>query len=128
MNRFQRVFYPLIVALSLAVPVLAHSATAGSQPLVIVRFNQPRVYFDQQLYSAISKAVAIKPDVMFDVVSYAPSTGDAGTDQKWQSVAGHNTKAVIAALNNMGIPMERINVTGESQPGLKYDETHVFVR
>lgn len=131
MNRFTRVVYPAIVALSLALtlsaPMLAQAFAGVRQALVIVRFNQPRVYFDQQLYSAISKAVAIKPEVMFEVVSYAPSTGDATADLKWQAIAGRNTKTVIASMNNMGVPMERITVSGESQQGLRYDETHVLV-
>lgn len=117
----------LSLALLMVSPVCGHAATDAAQPLVIVRFNQQHVYYEQQLYSAISKAVAIKPEVMFEVVAYAPVTGDAATDQKWQAIAGHNTKAVIAAMTNMGVPMERISVTGESQAGLHYDETHVFV-
>ncbi len=127
MNRTSRFISRALVALTLAFPLVTPAAVDAGQPLVIVRFNQPRVYFDQQLYSAISKAVAVKPGVMFDVVSYAPTTGDSSNDQKWQAIAGHNTKAVITAMTGMGVPMERINVTGESQAGLKYDETHVFV-
>lgn len=131
MNRFTRFAYPAIVALSLALPLsapmLAQAFAGVRQALVIVRFNQPRVYFDQQLYSAISKAVAIKPEVMFEVVSYAPSTGNPTADLKWQAIAGRNTKTVITSMNSMGVPMDRITVTGESQAGLKYDETHVLV-
>jgi hypothetical protein len=128
MNRSVRNFALAVMALTLVLPpVSGHAAVDAGQALVVVRFNQPRVYFDQQLYSAISKAVAIKPEVTFEVVSYAPATGNAVNDQKWQAIAGHNTKAVIAAMTNMGVPMERITVTGESQAGLHYDETHVFV-
>ena len=108
-------------------PSVGRAAVDGGEALVVVRFNQPRVYFDQQLYSAISKAVAIKPEVTFEVVSYAPATGNPQADQRWQSIAGRNTKTVIAAMTNMGVPMERISVSGESQAGLRYDETHVFV-
>jgi hypothetical protein len=97
------------------------------QPLVTIRFNQPRVYFDQQLYSAISKAVAIKPEVTFDVVSLAPLTGNPQTDKQWQGVASHNTRAVVAVMNNIGVPMERMQVRGQTQSGLKFDETQIFV-
>ena len=131
MTRLTRFIAPAVVTLSLVfalvAPMQVLAAADGSQPLVVVRFNQPRVYFDQQLYSAISKAAAIKPDVLFDVVAYAPTTGNAENDQKWQAIAGHNTKAVIASMNSMGVPMERITVSGQSQPGIRYDETHVFV-
>ena len=126
-----RIFTLVLMVLSLGFtvvsPSMSRAAVDASSALVVVRFNQPRVYFDQQLYSAISKAVAIKPDVMFEVVSYAPATGNPEADQRWQAIAGRNTKAVITAMTTMGVPMERISVTGESQAGLHYDETHVFV-
>ena len=99
-----------------------------AQPLVVIRFNQPRVYFDQQLYGAIAKALEIKPELSLDVVSLSPSVGNAETDQKWHAVAGRNTRTVIDAMKEMGVPMNRINVIGKSQAGLHYDETQVFVR
>ena len=132
MTQIARLSRSLVSAATLAMavffPLSSIAEVEPSQPLVVVRFNQPHVYFDQQLYGAIAKAVAIKPDVVFDVVSAAPATGDAATDKKWQAIAGHNTRAVINAMSGMGVPMERINVTGQSQAGLHYDETQVFVR
>jgi hypothetical protein len=132
MSRFTRFIARITVLMALlltmALPNLSNATGSADAPLVIVRFNQPRVYFDQQLYSAISKAVAIKPEVIFEVVSYAPITGNEQADKKWQAVAGHNTRAVLTAMNGMGVPMDRISVTGQSQQGLRYDETHVFVK
>jgi len=127
MTKFSRFFSLSLLAISTMMPLGALAQTQGLQPLVVIRFNQPRVYFDQQLYGAIAKALEIKPDLTLDVVSLAPSVGNAETDKKWQSVAGRNTRTVIDAMKEMGVPMNRINVTGQSQPGLRYDETQVFV-
>lgn len=124
---FQRYFCAVSFAFFLLSPALVEATAGQSPPLVTIRFNQPRVYFDQQLYSAVSKAVAVKPDVTFDLVSLAPATGNAQTDKQWQAVAGHNTRAVIAVMNNIGVPADRIIVTGRSQSGLRYDETQVFI-
>jgi hypothetical protein len=96
--------------------------------LVTLRFNQPRVHFEKQLYTAISKALEVKPDVTFEVVSLAPTSADAKRDAAWQSVAGHNTRAVIAAMQQMGVPAERISVTGQAASGIAFDETHVYAR
>lgn len=121
-------YFSAVIAGFLLIWPMAGTAESGTTPaLVTIRFNQPRVYFDQQLYSAIAKAVAIKPEVMFDVVSLAPATGNATTDKQWQAVAGHNTRAVITVMNNIGVPADRITVKGQSQAGLRYDETQVFV-
>ncbi len=105
----------------------AWMASAGNAPLVTIRFNQPHVYYDGQLRGAVSRALAAKPDVVFEVVSVAPVTGNASLDARWQATAGHNTKAVIEDLQAMGVPPTQIRVKGQTQPDLKFDETQVFV-
>lgn len=118
-----------MLAFAAFTPLSGHAETSDAlAPLVTIRFNQPHVYFDQQLYSAIAKAVSIKPEVMFDVVSCAPNAGNSELDRKWQATAGRNTRAVIASMNSMGVPMSRIHVVGKDVQGLRYDETQVFVR
>lgn len=117
----------LVAVMALISAIFPVQSLAG-EPLVTIRFNQPRVYFDQQLYSAVSKAFSVKPEVEFDVVSYAPSTSNTQLDADWQKLAGRNTRSVIAVMMQMGVPMERIHVTGKAQTGLRYDETLVFVR
>lgn len=113
-----------LMAIAAGSPVLAQSAP----PLVVIRFNQPTIYYDQQLYNAISKAVAIKPDLMIDVVSLAPQTGNGSTDEQWQRAASQHTQHVVATLQQIGVPRARIHVTGQHETGLRYDETRIFVR
>ncbi len=113
-----------VALLVCCLPVLAQAAT----PLVVIRFNQPNVYYDQQLYTAISKAVAIKPDLMIDVVSYAPQTSSSSANEDWQELASKHTQRVVATLQQIGVPSARIHVSGTHQPGIRYDETHVYVR
>lgn len=124
----QFLLYPLLAA---AVLVFAYTALAempGTKPLVVLRFNQPRVYYEQPLFQAIEKAVAVKPAVMFDIVSLAPSTGNATTDANWQATASRNTRMVVASMQQMGVPLSRMQITGRQQPGLNADEVQIFVR
>jgi hypothetical protein len=120
----------LMLSLMLLLPhtALAQAYPASKPAFVVLRFNQPRVYYEQPLYDAVAKAVSLKPDVMFDVVSYAPATGDARMDAAWESTAGHNTQSVVASMQRIGVPLSRINVTGQHINGLNYDEVHLFVR
>ena len=106
----------------------AEASGDGRVPLVTIRFNQPAVAFDQQLYGAISKAVAAKPGVMFEVVSRAPVSESEPHDKTWQAIAGRNTRHVLAVMAQMGVPAERISVMGKVAPGLEVDETLVFVQ
>ncbi len=89
-------FIVALVAFSL-LPMLANAADFSNKtPLVTVRFNQSNVYYEKALYQAVVKAAEIKPTVMFDVVGVNTS-----------SELDH----VLATMNNMGIPSERITVT-----------------
>ena len=134
MSKIRPLLYSLSVALAVAGAVAGSPHPSFAQrmeqvpPLVVVRFNQPRVYFDKQLYSAISQAVAAKPDVMFDVVSYAPSTGNMRVDENWIRTASRNTQAVVRTMQTIGVPMERMSITGHAEAGLKFDETRIYVR
>ena len=115
-----------LAAMLALLPLWAFAQSA--KPLVVLRFNQPRVEYEQPLYDAVSRAVAVKPGVMFDLISYAPVTGDARTDQGWQVTAGHNAQTVVASLQRMGVPISRIRVNGQQQPGIYFDEVHIYVR
>lgn len=134
MPRFNRPISLLTAAAILAATALgapaarAEGEAGGIAPLMVVRFNQSRVYYDQQLYSAISQAVTVKPDVMFDVVSNAPLTGDSSRDSDWVTTASRNTQSVVATMQSIGVPMERMRITGQAKPGIRYDETHIYVR
>lgn len=124
----QTLLYPL---LALGVLFFVYSALAevpGAKPLVVLRFNQDRVYYEQPLFQAIEKAVAVKPGVMFDVVSIAPSTGDAAKDAEWQRTASSHTQAVVTSMQKMGVPLSRMAISGQPQTGLNADEVHIFVR
>ena len=82
----------------------------------------------RQWIDAMAQAVAKKPDLIVDVVSNAPETGNDSLDAKWVETASHNTRAVVASLERMGVPRERMRITGQADPEIKYDETRIYVR
>lgn len=127
-NRLKNMVYPLLAlaVFSVAQPVLAEMP--GTRPLVVVRFNQARVYYEQSLYQAIAKAVEAKSSVMFDVVSAAPSTGNAAVDVQWQQASEQHTQQVVASMQRMGVPRSRMTISAQPQPGLTADEVRIYVR
>lgn len=104
------------------------AAPAASQPLVIIRFNQRTVYFQRQLYNAVSRAVAVKPSVRFDVVSLVPTYGADRSDSRNARAAEANLAKVVRALNEMGVPSERLTVKSENSDAVESSEVHIFVR
>lgn len=120
--------YPLLTLLVLFFVYNALAEVPGAKPLVVLRFNQERVYYEQPLFQAIEKAVAVKPGVMFDVVSVTPSTGNPQTDMAWQQTASRNARSVVASMQQMGVPLSRMNISGQRQAGLQSDEVYIYVR
>ena len=48
---------------------------AERRPLVIIRFDQPKVDYEQALYTAVRRALDRRPDANFDLVAVAPNAG-----------------------------------------------------
>ncbi len=101
-----------------AMAVMDHMST----PLVVVRFNQPRVYYDQPLYNALTLAVQAKSDVRFNVINYFP------VQPGLRQMADNNFRRVLTSIRKMGVPDSRLNLRSEPAPDLNYSEVHIYVR
>jgi hypothetical protein len=105
----------------------AAQSAMSDVPLVIIRFNQRTVMYERQLYNAIAKAVAIKPDVVLDIISFVPLTGNTQADERLKDNALAQSSKVVNSLRNMGIPQERMHVSREGSPEIRFHEIHVYV-
>lgn len=112
---------------ALATAAHAQGASHYDTPLMVVRFNQGRVYYQQPLYSALSRALEAKPGVMFNIVSLVPETGDKRTDKKLAEDARRTTGVFVSDMVKMGIPQNRIHVSYEGNRGVESNEVHLFV-
>jgi hypothetical protein len=120
----------LLLPVSFAPLSAAHASTASalSRPLMVIRFNQPRVFFQQPLYTALSRAIEAEPAVRFHLVSYIPQTTDARRNQQAQQRAQANLGAVLQQMRQMGVPESQISATTTPDGSLAFDEVHLFVR
>ena len=125
----------LLAATMMASPQTATSASALSMiqvsaaeiPLVVIRFNQQNVRYSKQLYTAISRAVEIKPSVSFELVSYIPATGNQGLNIKHQKRASSEVAGIMKTLTSMGIPSSRIKHSKQPDGEIKFHESHLYV-
>lgn len=76
------------------------------KPLLIIRFNQPRVNFDNALSKAISTAEKIKPDMRYEVVSFVPERSNPATSRL-------NLQAVVGGMQRYGADVNRISWRSE---------------
>lgn len=116
----RHIFFFLLL-MAVALPALA-GMDHMSTPLVVLRFNQPRVYYDQPLYNALTRAVQAKESVTFNIINYYPP------HPRLRQIADANFRRVLASIHQMGVPDSRLHISNEAAPDLNYSEVHIYVR
>lgn len=102
--------------------------TGVEKPLMVIRFNQPNVYYQLPLYRAIKKALSIYPNAFFQVVSVVPTTGNYKSDHdSAQASSGYATQ-VTNVLSEMGLPPTRMRLNYTSDSAASYPEVRIFIR
>lgn len=103
-----------------AMPAAYATASVSDRPLVIIRFDQPNVAYEQPLYTAVSQALDRRPEATFDVVAVPGGSGMATS-------ARRHAERVMRTFTDMGMPRDRVRLTsGSGSAGV--DEVHVYVR
>ena len=106
----------------------AASLVGQRQPLVVIRFNQPNVDYEQALFTVVSRALERRPNAAFDLVAVAPSVGSAAQVSLATGKSRRNAEGVLRSLTNMGLPADRITLSATSSPSAQVNEVHVYVR
>ena len=93
-----------------------------SVPLAVIRFNQPRVYFQRPLSNAVKSALQVSRDVKFNIVQYNPQ-GAARSSR-----TERNLQAVLKQFQQLGVGSRNMQVNRQAVAGLSHSEVHVYVR
>ncbi len=110
-----------------AAPVSSVTQSIG-QLLVLIRYDQPNVEYEQQLSQAVGSALEHRPNAEFSVVAVAPSSGDPADLAKLQQTAQGNADAVKRSLVQLGLPPSRISMAATQLPSVQTPEVHVYIR
>ena len=106
---------------------MAVRSTAGQRPLVVIRFDRKNVAYDQALYNAVSKALERRPNATFQLVAVAPSAGGAARVALNSNKARRNAETVMRSLQRMGLPVQRIAVSGRTSRAAASNEVHLYL-
>lgn len=106
----------------------ASSLVGQRQPLVVIRFSQPNVDYEQALFTAVSSALDRKPNAGFDLVAVAPNVGTPAQVSLATSRSRRNAEGVLRTLTNMGLPADRVTLSATSSASAQVNEVHVYVR
>jgi len=101
----------------------APAAGAGERrALVTIRFDRPGIAYQQQLYHAVSEALAKRPDLSFDIVAVSPPGHAPG------AAAERNVESVVKSLTGMGLPADRFRLSAATLPDAAGDEVRIYPR
>lgn len=109
-------------------PAAGFAGTEGRRPLVVIRFDRPKVEYEQALYGAVTKALERRPDASFDLVAVSATKGSAGQAAINATAARKNAEAVLRALNSMGLPADRVTLSAATSGTASTNEVHLYVR
>jgi len=104
------------------------SAATPGRPLVVIRFDNPNVEYEQALYSALSSALERRPSAAFELVAVAPNRGTAGQIALASSNSKRQAEQVLRSLTNMGLPVERVSLSATTSNTAETNEVHIYVR
>ena len=122
-----RVAVCAVMVSAASVPAVWAQASHLDTPLMVVRFNQDRVYYQQPLYNAVARALEAKPGVMFNIITLIPQTGNERLDKKATVEAQTNTNTLVADMVKMGVPQNRMRVSYQNGSNIESGELHLFV-
>ncbi len=101
---------------------------ASRRPLVVIRFDRPDVNYEQALYTAVSRALELRPNAVFDLVAVAPKRGTPSQVALGSNSARRNAENVRRSLASMGLPQNRVNLSTITSADAKTSEVRIYVR
>ncbi|MCB1652206.1 MAG: hypothetical protein KDI46_09145 [Alphaproteobacteria bacterium] len=104
------------------------SALPAPRPLAKIRFDQPDVAYEQPIYAAVNEALQRYPNARFDLVAVHPTNGNAAKVAIESTKARRNAEKVLRTLTEMGLPLDRIDLSYDQSPEISSNEVRLFVK
>ena len=96
--------------------------------LVLIRYNQPNVDYQQQLTQAVGTAMERRPNAQFSIVAVSPASGDPAALAEAEQTAKSNADEVKRSLIQLGLSPSRITVASTQAQTAQSPEVHVYIR
>jgi hypothetical protein len=100
----------------------------GPRPLAKIRFDRDNVDYQEPVYLAVHEALEKYPDATFDLVAVHPEKGNPAQVAIESSRARRNAEKVLRTLTEMGLPVERINLSYAPSASASSNEVHLYIR
>lgn len=101
---------------------------SGPRPLVKIKFDQANVNYEEPVYVAVNEALQRYPDARFDLVAVHPANGNAAEVAIESTKARRNAEKVLRTLTQMGLPLDRIDLSHRQSQDAASNEVHLYIR
>ncbi len=126
--RLNKLFLLAVTALIIGMSSISMASGTPEKPVMIIRFNEEFVNYEQPLRKVIDSALSVKPSVFFDIVSIVPDTGSNKQNKQLRKESEYLTGQVVANLTSNGIAEDKVRVTYQTSTALKDNEVQIFAR
>ncbi len=118
----------LIAAPAAAGGQMPAAAPSAPRPLAKIKFDKNDVKFEEPIYVALHEALDKYPNATFDLVAVHPERGNPAQIAIESSRARRNAEKVLRTLTEMGLPMDRVNLSYAPSPEASTNEVHLYIR
>jgi outer membrane murein-binding lipoprotein Lpp len=106
----------------------SQGALPSPRPLVKIKFDRPKVNYEQAVYNAVSEAQQKFPNARLEVIAVHPSQGNAAQVAIESTRARRNAELVLRSLTQMGVNVSDVALTTSESAEARSNEVHIFIR
>lgn len=103
-------------------------SVSNPRPLVKIRFDKADVNYEQPVYMALNEAMEKYPNARFELVAVYPTQGNAAQVAIESTKSRRNAEKVLRSLTQMGLPMDKLDISYSSSASVTDNEVHIYVR
>jgi hypothetical protein len=96
--------------------------------LVKIRFDRANVAYEQPVYMAVNEALQRYPNARFELVAVHPAGVNTAEGAIESTRARRNAEKVLRSLTQMGLTMDRIDMSYMPSNEATSSEVHLYVR
>jgi outer membrane murein-binding lipoprotein Lpp len=98
------------------------------QALVVIRFDDEEVAYEQAVYNAISQVLDRRPQAAFDVLAVAPQLNNETRSSLNRAQVRRLAGRVLRSMNEMGLPPNRVSLAATTSHSVDTNEVHIYIR
>jgi hypothetical protein len=98
------------------------------RPLAKIRFDKSNVDYEQPVYAAVQNAMERYPNSRLELVAVHPTEGNAAQLAIESTKSRRNAEQVLRTLTQLGVPLEKIDLSYSPSAEATTSEVHLFLR